>query len=137
LTSPGMQTKRPSEEDLDEFAALGIDASSQIKDLFCPNFYFGCEADDPMTSVAFQTGLWPHGAQLKPFYGSDISHFDVPVMANVLAEAHESVEHGHMSAEHFRDFVFTNPVSFYADSNPDFFAGTVVEGHAAALISHR
>jgi hypothetical protein len=28
-------------------------------------------------------------------------------------------------------------VSFYADSNPDFFAGTVVEGHAAALISHR
>jgi predicted TIM-barrel fold metal-dependent hydrolase len=137
LTSPGMQTKRPSEEDLDEFAALGIEASSQIKDLFCPNFYFGCEADDPMTSVAFQTGLWPHGAQLKPFYGSDISHFDVPVMANVLAEAHESVEHGHMSAEHFRDFVFTNPVSFYADSNPDFFAGTVVEGHAAALISHR
>jgi predicted TIM-barrel fold metal-dependent hydrolase len=133
LTSPGMQTKRPSDEDLDEFAALGIDSSSEIRDLFCPNFFFGCEADDPMTAVAFQSGLWPHGARLKPVYGSDISHFDVPVMADVLAEAHESVDRGLMTPEHFGDFVFTNPVTFYTDSNPDFFAGTVVAADAARL----
>ena len=58
-------------------------------------------------------------------------------MARVLAEAHESVEHGHMTPEQFRDFVFTNPVSFYTDSNPEFFTGTVVEAEAKALTAPR
>ena len=39
-----------------------------------------------------------------------------------------------MSAEHFRDFTFTNPVHFWADSNPDFFKGTAVEKQALDLL---
>jgi hypothetical protein len=123
-----MQTKRPADEELDEFAALGIETVEQIRDLFVPSFYFGCEADDPMNAVAFQAHLWPCSARLNAMYGSDISHFDVPVMADVLVEAYESIEQGRMSEEDFKDFVFTNPVRFYADSNPNFFEGTVVAG---------
>jgi predicted TIM-barrel fold metal-dependent hydrolase len=128
LTSPGMQTKRPADDELDEFAALGIDTAEQIRDLFVPNFYFGCEADDPMNAVAFQARLWPYSARLNAMYGSDISHFDVPVMADVLVDGYENIEQGRMSEEDFKDFVFSNPVRFYTDSNPDFFKGTVLAG---------
>jgi predicted TIM-barrel fold metal-dependent hydrolase len=127
LTSPGMQTKRPTDDDLDEFAALGITSAEEIKDLFVPNFFFGCEADDPMNAVVFQQNLWPFGARLRACYGSDISHFDVPVMAEVLSEAYETVERGVMTEENFEELVFTNPVRFYTDTNPDFFKGTIVE----------
>jgi hypothetical protein len=134
LTSPGMQNKRPSEDDLDEFAALGIVSSEQLTQLFVPSFYFGCEAEDPMTAVAFRQELWPHQGRLNAFFGSDISHFDVPVMADVLAEAHESVECGRMTADDFRAFVFSNPVKFYTDTNPHFFDGTIVESDVASLV---
>lgn len=133
LTSPGMQTKRPSDDDLDEFAALGIEDGFELRDLFVPNFYFGCEADDPMNAVAFDRRLWPHQARLNVMYGSDIAHFDVPVMAEVLSEAWESVERGVMSGADFRDFVFRNPVRFYTDANPEFFDGTIVAGAVKAL----
>jgi predicted TIM-barrel fold metal-dependent hydrolase len=126
LTSPGMQTERPGDDELDEFAALDIGSPEEIRDLFVPNFYFGCEADDPMNAVAFQPQLWPHSARLNAMYGSDISHFDVPVMADVLVEAYDNIEHGRMSEQDFRDFVFTNPARFYTDSNPDFFEDTIV-----------
>jgi predicted TIM-barrel fold metal-dependent hydrolase len=128
LTSPGMQTKRPAVEELDEFAALRIDRAEQIKELFVPSFYFGCEADDPMNAVALQAHLWPCSARFNAMYGSDISHFDVPVMADVLVEAYESIVRGRMSEEDFKDFVFTNPVRFYTDSNPNFFEGTILAG---------
>jgi predicted TIM-barrel fold metal-dependent hydrolase len=135
LTSPGMQTKRPSDDDMDEFGALSISSAEEIRDLFVPSFFFGCEADDPMTAVAFQRNLWPFGTRLNACYGSDISHFDVPVMADVLSEAYETVEHKVMTEDNFRDFVFTNPVRFYTDTNPDFFKGTVVEGAVESIIT--
>ncbi len=126
LTTPGHQQNRPTDAELDEFAALGIDSAEEIPGLFVPNFFFGCEADDPMNAVAFQSGLWPFGARLAAFFGSDIGHFDVPDMRNVLPEAYENVERGLMKPADFRDFVFENPARFYTDSNPDFFADTVV-----------
>jgi hypothetical protein len=45
------------------------------------------------------------------------------------------VENGLMDAENFRDFVLTNPVRFWAEANPDFFKGTVVEKEAAAVLA--
>ncbi len=135
LTTPGMQTKRPHDEELDEFAALGIESAEMVAELFVPNFFFGCEADDPMTGLAFRPELWPYGARLHALYGSDIAHFDVPVMAEVLAEAHESVERGLMSPGSFRDFVWTNPIRFYTDTNPAFFAGTVVDADVSAALA--
>ena len=47
---------------LDDFRACGIKKAQDIRDLFVPNFYFGCEADDPMTSWAFKNQVNPYGA---------------------------------------------------------------------------
>jgi predicted TIM-barrel fold metal-dependent hydrolase len=127
LTTPGHQHNRPPDSELDEFAALGIERAEELKDLFVPNFFFGCEADDPMNAVAFIDGLLPFGARLSAMYGSDIGHFDVPDMRDVLEEACEHLDRGSMAPDDFRDFVFGNAFRFYTDSNPRFFAGTVLE----------
>ena len=79
-----------------------------------------------MVRMAFDTAANPFGSRLKAIFGSDIAHWDVPDMADVLCEAHELVEHGLIDEDGFRDFVFTNPVRFFTDVNPAFFEGTVV-----------
>jgi hypothetical protein len=60
-------------------------------------------------------------------FSSDIGHWDVPDMREVLVEAFENVEKGWLSNADFEAFVFGNAARFYTDTNPDFFAGTVVE----------
>ena len=112
---------------LDEFAACGIETAEDVKRLFVDPFYFGCEADDPMTSLAFNTKVNPFGAELKAMMGSDIAHWDVPDMAEVLEEAWEMVDHGWIDEPAFRKFTFEHPVRFYTGTNPAFFKGTVVE----------
>jgi len=134
LTTPGNQSARPTDDELDEFKALDLKGPEEIPGLFLPNFYFGCEPDDPMNSLAFQEGLWPFGATFNALYGSDIGHFDVPDMTEVLGEAYRPVQKGTMKPEHFRDFVFTNPTRFYTDTNPDFFANTVIADDVQRLL---
>ncbi len=119
---------------LDEFAAVGIERAEDIRELFAVPFYCGCEADDPMTVTAFNTKANPFGARFNAMFGSDISHWDVPVMADVLGEVYEMVEHGLFTDADLRDFVFTNPVRFYTRGNPDFFAGTVVADTVATAL---
>jgi predicted TIM-barrel fold metal-dependent hydrolase len=125
----GGLTQRPSEppDMLDEFAACGIETAEDIKTLFVDHFYFGCEADDPLTSMAFNTAINPFGAELKAMMGSDIAHWDVPDMAEVLEEAWEMVDHGWIDEEAFKKFTFSNPVRFYTETNPAFFKGTKVD----------
>ncbi len=127
--------REPPPPSLDDWAACRIEHEEQLRDLFVPHFYFGCEADDPLTSLAFNTRVNPFGARLRPMFGSDIGHFDVPDMEQVLHEAHEPVEKGIMTEADFRDFVFTNPVRFYAARNDDFFQGTRCEAQAAQVIA--
>jgi hypothetical protein len=133
ITTPGHEHNRPSDAELDEFSALGIESAEEIRDLFVPNFYFGCEADDPMNPLAFRTELWPHGARFNAIYGSDVGHFDVPDMRRVLEEAYEPVAEGRMRAEDFRDFSFANAARFFTETQPDFFRGTRVEDAVDAL----
>jgi len=118
-------------EVIDDYAACGIERPEDFRELFARNFYFGCEADDPMNAWGFNTRVNPYGARIKPLFGSDIGHFDVPDMREVLAEAHELVDEGIITAEDFRDFVFTYPAEFWTGANPDFFNGTTVEHQAA------
>ena len=120
---------RPTEppEHLDEWAACAIEKGSDFVELFADKFFFGCEADDPLTAHAFNAKLNPYGARLKAMFGSDLAHWDVPDMAEVLGEAWEMVEHDFITEADFRDFMFTNPVEFYTATNPHFFDGTVVE----------
>jgi len=75
----------------------------------------------------------PFGARLRAIFSSDIGHWDVPDMTEVLEEAYELVEHGLLTEEDFRDFVFTNPVTLWTGMNPDFFKGTVVEQAATQV----
>ncbi|HXG19891.1 MAG TPA: amidohydrolase family protein [Methylomirabilota bacterium] len=121
--------------DLDDYSACGIKRPEDLHDLFVDSFYFGCEADDRMNAWAFNRRHNPCNAQLNALFGSDIGHFDVQDMAQVVPEAYELVEDGLISEEGFRDFMFTNPVRFWGEANPDFFRGTVVEKEAAALLS--
>jgi len=116
-----------SPEMLDEWMHCQINQAEDIRDLFVNNFYFGCEADDPINAWAFNTKVNPLGARLRAIFSSDISHWDVPDMAEVVAEAFELVEKELISERDFRDFVFGNPVSFFSGVNPEFFQGTVVE----------
>jgi len=95
-------------------------------------FYFGCEADDPSNVWAFNTRANPLGARLNAIFSSDIGHFDVPDMTEVVPEAYEMVEDGLASAADFRDFTFANVVRLFGRQNPRFFAGTRVAAAAEA-----
>ncbi len=112
---------------LDDWAACGIEQVEDIRDVFVNNFYFGCEADDPTNAWAFNSKVNPLGARLQAIFSSDIGHWDVPDMTEVLEEAYELVADEMITEADFRDFVFTNPASLYTGMNPDFFKGTVVE----------
>jgi len=59
---------------LDEWAPCHIERAEDIRDLFVPNFYFGCEADDPINAWAFNTKVNPFDAKLKAIFSSDIGH---------------------------------------------------------------
>ena len=119
---------------LDEFAPCGINDKHEIKDLFVPHFYFGCEADDPITAWAFDTKKNPYGAKLNAVFSSDIGHWDVVDMRDVTAEAYELVEHGLLNEDEFRDFTFANEARMRCSMNPNFYKGTIVEGAVAKLL---
>jgi predicted TIM-barrel fold metal-dependent hydrolase len=118
---------------LDDFAACKITSKQDIYDLFVPPFHFGCEADDRMNHGAFDTKANRMGARLKATFSSDIGHWDVQDMSEVLVEAYENVEHGLMTEDDFQDMTFTNVVSLVGTLNPNFFKGTVVESAVAKL----
>jgi predicted TIM-barrel fold metal-dependent hydrolase len=118
----------------DDFAASGVQSDEDIRARFCPNFYWGCEADDPFVGLAFDARITPFGARVPAIMGSDIGHWDVPVFESPLAEAYQLVERGILDEQSFRDFVFTNSVRCYASLNPQFFRGTVIEREAAAAL---
>ncbi len=118
----------------DDFAAVGITSLEDVRDLFCTPFYWGCEADDPLVGLAFDSRITPLGARVPAFFASDLGHWDVPEFDEPLEEAYELVERKILREDEFDDFVFTNPVRFYASMNPDFFSGTSI-GSAAAEAS--
>src|SRR5262249_17919487 len=49
----------PDEVDLDEFAQSGVESAEDIKRMLTERYYFGCEADDPLTAVAFDSDRHP------------------------------------------------------------------------------
>ena len=120
---------------LDDWARCEIDEARQIRDLFVPHFYFGCEADDPTVAWAFDTRINPFGARLNAMMSSDLGHWDVADMREVVPEAYELLERGILDEDDFRDFAFTNAARFYTEMNPGFFAGTVCEDAVSRVAS--
>ncbi len=119
--------------DVDQFGESLLTSDDDLIDMFSNRFFFGCEADDPMNALAFATSLSPGGATLPAIFASDVGHWDVRNMLDVLPEAYELVEDGHLTDENFHDFVFANAARLWTSGNPDFFAGTSVEGAVAKL----
>jgi predicted TIM-barrel fold metal-dependent hydrolase len=119
---------------VDDFAATGINSVADLLDRLVPNFYYGCESDDRMNAVAFDTRLLPGGRRLNAVFSSDFGHWDVPDMRCVLADAHGLVDEGLLSEADFRAFVFENPARLLAGMNPQFFAGTAVEAAVSGLL---
>jgi hypothetical protein len=118
-------------QDIDMFGESLLGGVEDLLDMFANRFYFGCEADDPMNAVAFSSQLNPGGITLPAVFASDVGHWDVRDMRDVVPEAYELVEHGHVDEAQFRDFVFANPVRLWTGANPRFFAGTAVEDDVA------
>jgi predicted TIM-barrel fold metal-dependent hydrolase len=124
-------TAREYRQPLDDFAAAQVASAEELRRQFAEHFYFGCESDDVITAWAFDT----HGHhRLQPIFSSDIGHFDVTDMTEVLEEAYELVEQGLITPENFREFVFTNAARLHTALNPDFFKGTVVEDAVARQV---
>ena len=121
--------------ELDEFRSSLLKSEHDLAEIFGRRFFFGCEADDAMNYTAFNRAANKFGARLKAIFSSDIGHWDVPDIGAVLHQAHQQVDNGLMTDEDFRDFVFTNPVTFQTRLNPDFFKGTRVEGAVDRLLA--
>jgi predicted TIM-barrel fold metal-dependent hydrolase len=120
---------REDPEQIDDFAAAGVGSAEELRRQFADHFYFGCEADDPMTAWAFRD---EH--RLNPIFSSDVGHFDVTDMTEVLEEAYELVEHGLITEDNFREFTFMNAARLHTALNADFFKGTVVEDAVAKFV---
>jgi predicted TIM-barrel fold metal-dependent hydrolase len=128
--TPEELTERAYGPAFDDFGAVPVRSGEELRQHFAERFYFGCEADDPITAWAFDR----HGHhRLRPIFSSDVGHFDVVDMNEVLEEAWELVERGLIAEEDFREFVFVNPARLHTALNPDFFRGTQVEGAVAKL----
>lgn len=118
----------------DDYWRVAPKDDADIVSLFVPRFYIGCEADDPSVAWAFNTRVNPLGSKVRATFGSDVGHWDVTDVGDVVVEAWELVEHGLIGEEDFREFMFWNPVELHARTNPDFFKGTRVEHDVEAFL---
>ena len=73
--------------------------------------------------------------RLKAMFSSDIGHWDVHHIDEVVPEVYEALEHGNMTEQDFREFTFSNVVGLHGKMDPDFFKGTVVEKEARAELA--
>jgi predicted TIM-barrel fold metal-dependent hydrolase len=128
LRPPG----RPAQ--LDEFAAAGLSDVEDIVVPFAERSFFGCEADDPLVPLAFGLRVGHVPLTLRAMLGTDVSHWDAPVMDEVLPEAYEALEDERVDAEQFEAFTFSNAVRLHGGVNPGFFDGTVCEKEARAVL---
>ena len=133
--SPSPPPPPPPPELVDEFALSGMTEVEDLRGLFCERFYFGCEADDRMQSVAFNRRLSPVGVPLRPVLGSDIGHWDVMDARTIVAEAYSLVEAQLLTPVDFRQLTFVNPVLLHAGMNREYYKGTVVETQVETLLA--
>ena len=119
----------------DDFSAMGITKGEDIRDRFIPNFYFGCESDDPLAFTAFNRKANPFGEQVRAIMSFDLGHWDVNDMGHAAAEAYEQLEYELITEEDFRNFAFSFSVQLYAGNNPGFFDGTRIEKEVAAELA--
>jgi hypothetical protein len=114
-------------EERDEFVHMQVTSPADIVAMFSRSFFFGCEADDRGMAMAFSPVL-PTGTRLHALLSSDIGHWDVTDMTDVVRGSYQLVLDGHMTPEQWRAVVLENPVEMYTRVNPAFFEGTADAG---------
>jgi predicted TIM-barrel fold metal-dependent hydrolase len=119
-------------EERNDWRFLDVSSERELVDSFVPRFFFGCEADDRSIAYAFSPAN-PFKARLQPVFSSDLSHWDVENMSEVVAEAFGLVCTGVLAEQDFREFTFENPARLLLAQNPDIFVGTAVESATATL----
>jgi Amidohydrolase len=116
------------DDPLDEFAESGLASESEIRRLFSNQVFAGCEADDPLNSLAFTSGLG-HDGELGVIFASDLGHWDAPEAHTIVPELWEQVENGFLTQEQLRKLTWENPLRAWAwagaDAGP--FRGTALE----------
>lgn len=122
-----------TEHVVNDFEAAGIEKKDDIYRQITTHCFFGCEADDRLAGIAFDTNRLPGDRPMRPIFSSDIGHWDVAHMDEVLPEAYEHIEYGWMDAPQFRDFMCDNAIRMFAGANADFFDGTVLEDYAKTV----
>jgi hypothetical protein len=110
--------------------------AEDITDVFHEQFFFGCEAYDPLNALAFDSRFLPDGVRLNAMFASDIGHWDVPDMRMVVPEARALIETGLIDVSDFERFMWGNVVDMLLATNPSFFDGTSVASAVGARISH-
>jgi predicted TIM-barrel fold metal-dependent hydrolase len=118
---------------INEFALAGVETAADVCAVF-ERFHFGCEADDPLITTAFSDPSSRALPDLRAILGSDIGHWDVPDVTQVLPEAYELCERGLLTREQLRAFLLENPLRLFTGASPRFFEGTRVAGAARALL---
>ncbi|MET0342429.1 MAG: amidohydrolase family protein [Polyangiales bacterium] len=119
--------RQPKDEELDDFEKAGITSVQDIKERWVDSFFFGSESDDRTVAHAFNDKANPLGAKINAIYSSDVGHWDVPDLREVLAESYALVQQGVITEADFRAWTFENPYKLYTDAKADFFKGTQVE----------
>ena len=119
---------------LDEFATAGVASAQDMITTFAERSFFGCEADDPLMPFAFRLRIAGEPVGLRPMLGTDVSHWDAPVMNIVLPEAYEAVDAGRVGHDEFEAFVFSHAVRLHGGMNPSFFVDTPCEREAADIL---
>jgi hypothetical protein len=118
---------QPRPDELEDFGAAGIESVEDIKRRWVDSFFFGSESDDRTVAHAFNDRANPLGAKINAIYSSDVGHWDVPDLTEVLAESWALVEEGAITEADFKAWTFDNPYKLYTEANADFFRGTQVE----------
>jgi hypothetical protein len=123
--------RQPRPEERNDFALAGIESAEDIKRQWVDSFFFGSESDDRTVAHAFNAKANPLGVKINAIYSSDVGHWDVPDLTQVLAESYALVEQGVISEADYHAWTFENPYKLYTEANPNFFKGTQVEARLA------
>ena len=118
----------------DDFAAADVSSPEDIIGPLTTRSFFGCEADDPLVPLAFGLRVAHRRVDLQPMLGTDVAHWDAPVMNEVLPEAYEALDEGRMDAQQMHSFLFGNAVRLHGRANPSFFDGPACETEARQLL---
>ena len=96
--------------DVDMFGESGFTSAQEIIDVFSEPLLLRLRGRRPHERPrVLPKGLNPGGVSLPAVFASDVGHWDVRDMREVLPEAYELVEHGQITEEDFAHFVFRQP----------------------------